>query len=119
MTGYLEIDMDKKHLTELLKNAHKKYALYSYQDVDKMEDGPIIDSDAGGTPAMNEDYWQIEVRRLQDWAEEEIQVIQLGIDITDGDTNLCTVIEYYSNGAVASCEKIFEYINGVPHPVDD
>lgn len=118
-TGYLEPAMNRFKLAQILRGALERYAQWGYEKVEGLADEPLVESTAEGSPQTNKEYWQIEVRLLQKWAEGDVNVAQLFAEISDGRHFIGTTIEYLSNGLTLVGEALVEYVNGVPRPLDE
>lgn len=108
--------MDRNKLMGLLVAAADRYAGMTYVEVCSLDsDGLSEEGQESGAQGAAFD-WQLEARILQRWKENEVEIVQLLLSISDGNHEFGTVVDYSSSGE-SSKGEVVEYIDGAATPI--
>lgn len=113
----MTVPMEKSELARILVAALDRYVKWEFSWVKKALQEPICEQDSGCRPEPNHSYWQIEIRSLQEWQEQNVDVVQMFAEISDGHHSIGAVIDYYSNGEVLIGNDLVEFVDGVATPL--
>lgn len=109
--------MDRNKLIELLATAADRYAEMTYAQICSLGADGLFEGVQDPAQKDAAYGWQLEARILQQWKEDDIEIVQLFLSISDGIHELGTVIDYSSSGE-SSKGEIVEYIDGAAMPIE-
>lgn len=111
--------MQTDRIKNLLHNAAIKYAEFPFEHFSNLNEKHLFEE--FGLPGENPeaDYCQIEICLLDRFVENGIEVLFVPITASDGYREFGVNLFFYQDGRVRWDERLYEFLDGVPYPVDD
>lgn len=110
--------MQSERIKSLLRDAVMRYTALPFERLSSLKDEPLLEEVGLPDEKAESDYCQIEVCLVDRFVENGIDVLHVSIIASGGYREFGVDLFFYQNGRVRWDEKLYEFFDGIPQPVD-